>query len=185
MSEEQGKTTTLTGTADVDGSEMKLFETPVDLPEKVVVVDGKLGKEIGFVEREKVMELLAHDPRYAGFEDPVTKKFMLSYNPDTKSKAIVLETEDVIRFLNTIENNLETAIGADDPNRLRLGVSYEDKGKMYVLYLHIRNLKNASKYLNEYIVDAFNGKKDSEVDVLVGPTQRLIELFELRAKKRP
>lgn len=179
MKENEGKTTTLTGTADVDGSEMKLFERPVDLPEKVVVVDWKLGKEIGFIEREKVSALLENDPRYAGFEDPVTKQFMLSYNPDTKSKTIVLETEDVIRFLDTIESNLETAMGADDPKVLKVGVSYEDHGRAYVLYLHIRGMKKAGKYLSEYIMDAFKGH--GEEDDAGGPTARLIELFKQRA----
>ena len=179
MGEDNSKATT--GTADVDGSEMRLFETPVDLPEKVVIVDGKLGKEIGFVEREKVMELLAHDPRYAGFEDPVTKKFMLSYNSDIKSKAIVLETEDVIQFLDTIDNNLESAMAANDAKTRMLGVSYEDKGKMYVLYLHARYLKKAERYLSEFVVDTF---KWDGVDVSSSIVDRLIELFKKRAEHR-
>jgi len=176
MSKNEDKKTALTGTADVDGSEMKLFERPVDLPEKVVVVDGKLGKEIGFIEREKVSELLANDSRYAGFEDPVTKQFMLSYNPDTKSKTIVLETEDMIRFLDTIDGNLETAEAADDPRHQNMGVSYEDHGRAYVLYIHVRHSRKASKYLSPFIIDAINGDESG------GPTARIIELFKHRAK---
>ena len=53
-----------TGKTDVDGSEMTLHERSVDLPERVLVVDAKLGKEIGFVDRTEVMRILETDSRY-------------------------------------------------------------------------------------------------------------------------
>ena len=177
MKDNDGRKTDSTGTVDVDGSEMRLFETPVNLPERVVVVDGKLGKEIGFVDRDKVVGLLQTDARYDGFEDPVTKQFMLSYNPDVGAKSIALETEDAIRFLNIIETNLDTAMAADDIKQSRLGVSYEYKGRAYVLSIHIRNVKDALPYLLDSIADAARGHDSDELN---SPTDRLIELFRAR-----
>ena len=173
-----------TGIADVDGSEMKLFERPVDLPEHVVVVDGKLGKEIGFVERDKVMGLLATDRRYSGFEDGCTGQFMLSYNSDgAKEQTIVLETDDVIRFLTTIKNNLVTAIGADDPKRFRLGVSYEGKGRSYVLSINVSDFTKSLMFLDGDIVQILSSSGDDE-EISGGPTERIIGLFRSRVNKK-
>ena len=183
MSETEKTAEVGTGKADVDGSEMKLFESPVDLPKKVVVVDGKLGKEIGFVEREKVTELLANDPRYEGFEDGVTGKFMLSYSSDgARTKVVSLETEEVVKFLETVEANLDTAIAADDPSALRLGVSYERKGRAYVLSIDLDAFKQARPYLSTSIVKALDdsGEPEGDSEVHVEPTERLIRMFKER-----
>lgn len=163
-----------TGNVDVDGSEMKVFERPVDLPEKVVVVDSKNGKEIGFVERERVMELLEKDGRYEGFEDGCTGKFMLSYNSDgDKVKAIRLETEDVFKFLDTIWRNLETAMGADDPKTRMLGVSYEVRGKAYVMSISINQFVGATRFLHNDVVDAMKNTQEGTT-----VTDRFIEAFK-------
>jgi len=163
-----------TGNVDVDGSEMKVFERPVELPAKVVIVDSKNGKEIGFIERERVMELLEKDGRYEGFEDGCTGTFMLSYNSDgDKVKAIRLETEDVFKFLDTIWRNLETAMGADDPKTRMLGVSYEVRGKAYVMSVSINQFIGAARFLHTDVVGAMTSTQEGTT-----VTDRFIEAFK-------
>jgi hypothetical protein len=165
-----------------DETTMTVFDRKVNLPEKVVVVDAKNGKEIGFIEREKVMKLLEKDGRYEGFEDGVTGKFMLAYNSDgDKIKTIHLETEDVFKFLETVWRNLETALGADDPKTRMLGVSYEVKGKAYVMSISLTQFVGAMKFLHPDVVDAIRGDIPSDTPSpgeMTSPTDRLIDVFK-------
>lgn len=173
-----GEVKPVTGKVDVDGSEMMVSDIPVNLPDKVVVIDQKIGKEIGFVLKEDVLRLVTKDARYEGFDDEATGQFMLTYNSDW-DKAIEFEVDDVISWLRLIEAQLETALGADDPKKLRLGVSYVKGKHTHVCYLHLSLFKNCSKYLNSSIVAALQGgmMEKGEFEIGEGPTQRLIAYF--------
>jgi hypothetical protein len=141
----------------VDDATMTVDDAPVNLPEKVQVVDARNGKLIGYRDREEVTNLLDTDNRFSGFEDTATSEFMLAYNLEA-TKAQERETVDPFEFLKTIEDNIETAVGADDPKRMRLGVSYVDKtGRNHVLQIHIKRVMNATDMLHPGLVDAMNG----------------------------
>lgn len=168
----------VTGNMDVDGSTMTVNDRKVQLPEKVVIVDAKLGKEIGFIEREKVMGLLQNDGRYEGFEDGCTGQFMLSYSSESrKMQTITMETDDVAKFLGVIEKNLDTAMEADESARHMLGVSYVYNGRNYVLQIAVKSMKEAMAFLSSDVSEALraNGGEES-----TSMTDRIIEAIRKR-----
>lgn len=168
-----------TGVMDVEGTKMKLFERPVKLGKRVSIIDAKTAKEIGYVDVEKVFELLNdEDGRFQAYEDPSTQEFMLAYSSEgVGAMAVVCSVDSLMEYLGVIEANLDTAMGADDPKKLSMGVSYEKKGRKYVTYMGIGAIKGAIKYLDKDVVGVLS------TDGAGGPTERLIGVVRKKVAK--
>ena len=143
----------------VDDATMTVVDNPVNLPDKVQVVCAKHGTFIGWRNREDVQDIM-EDLRFEGFEDSATGEYMLKYDP-AGNDPITRETVDPFEFLKTIQDNLDTAIGADDPATMKLGVSYIDKSKRnYVLEIHLNRMKAAMDMMHPGIADALKGEME-------------------------
>ena len=157
-------------------NKMMVRDIPVNLPERVQVVDKKYGKRIGFIDRAEVSKVL-EDPCFMGFEDTVTGEFMITYSTDEVKRTIAVETDDPFEFFKVIQNNLETAIGSDDVKRLRLGASYIDKaGRNHVIEIHIKYIKGISSIIHPDLKNAINGD-GSEESQMMGPGERIVKYF--------
>lgn len=155
------------------GSEMAVSDIPVNLPDKVVVIDRKIGKEIGFVEKADVLRLVTEDARYEGYEDEATGQFMLTYDAE-REKAIESEAADIFEWFRVIKANLDTAIGADDQKTIRLGVSYIKGKHNHVCFLKLSNFRIVREYLHPDIVECLvHCEEESK-----SQTQNLIDFFK-------
>lgn len=124
-----------------EDNKMMVSDIPVNLPERVQVVDRKYGKRIGYIDRAEVMKVL-EDHCFIGFEDTASGEFMVAYSNDGLHKTIAVETNDPFEFFKIVQANIETAIGSDDIIRLRVGVCYLDKqGRNQAVEIKLSNLK--------------------------------------------
>jgi hypothetical protein len=165
----------------VDDAMMMVDDAPVNLPDKVQVVDARNGRVIGYRDREEVTELLDTDHRFSGFEDSATDQFMLAYSLEA-TKAVERETVDPFEFLKTIEANIGTAVGADDPKRMRMGVSYTDRtGRNHVLSIHVKRISNATDMLHPDLIEAMDGAGNGDEE-FNGPSQRVVDFIKRKPK---
>ena len=167
----------------VDDAMMTVDDVPVNLPDKVQVVDARNGRLIGYRDREEVTQLLDTDQRFTGFEDSATDQFMLAYSLEA-TKAIERETVDPFEFLKTIEDNIETAVGADDPVHMKLGVSYTDRtGRNHILAIHIKRVTNATDMLHPGLVEAMDGPgvEDGEFG---GISEKIVEFIRRKRSSK-
>jgi len=165
----------------VDDATMMVDDVPVNLPEKVQVVDARNGSLIGYRSREEVTELLEKDQRFSGYEDSATGEFMLAYSLEA-TKAVERETIDPFEFLKTIEANIETAVGADDSKRMKLGVSYTDRsGRNYLLSIHIKRMLNALDMLHQGVAEALQSNKSKD-GMFDGQSEKIVEFVRRRRK---
>ncbi len=157
-------------------NKMLVRDVPVNLPERVQVVDSRYGKRIGYIDREEVMKVL-EDPCFLGFEDTASGEFMISYGTETIRRTIELITDSPIEFFKIIEDNVETAIGCDNPKKIRIGASYIDKsGRNCLVEINVRHLKGVFHLINSDLKDAIMGD-GSEESQLTGPGERIVNYF--------
>jgi len=156
---------------------LKVEETPVNLTDKVKVVDYKNGVFIGYRDKEEVMELLQVDFRFNGMDNAVTGEYVLTYNREG-NKTITQEAASVLEFLSVIEDNLETAEPADNPKKLRMGVSYVGPTRRnYMMDIHISAFKNATQWLDKALVEAMGAESEEHHS----PTAKIIEYLKSKS----
>jgi hypothetical protein len=159
-----------------EDNRMLVSDVPVNLPEKVQVVDRKYGKRIGYIDRAEVTKVL-EDSCFMGFEDTVSGEFMIAYSTDELKRTVAVETDDPFEFFKVIQDNIETAIGSDDVKRLRLGASYIDKaGRNHLIEIHIKHLKNVAHIIHPDLKNAINGD-GTEESKATGPGERIVNYF--------
>ena len=141
--------------------ELTVDDRKVNLPKKVTIFDATSGLRIGYIDRADVFALLEKDKRYDGYEDSATGEFALSYDARRAYASVVeMEINSVIDYYRAIRDHLESAISADDPRRLRLGVSYVINGSKFVAYLSIRRIHEEGPILKPEILDAIKNNTD-------------------------
>lgn len=159
-------------------NKMMVSDIPVNLPERVQVVDKKYGKRIGFIDRAEVMKIL-EDSCFIGFEDTASGEFMVAYSTDPLRRKVVEETENIFDFFRVIKNNLDTVIEADDIIKVKVGVSYVDSQDVnHVLLMPIRCLKSilaTDSVFNAELLEAVRG--DGTNSDPYSPTERIINYF--------
>jgi len=129
------------------------------------------------IEIVKKSKLLDSDHRFSGFEDTATNQFMLAYSLEA-TKAFERETTEPFEFLKTIEDNIETAVGADDPKKMKLGVSYTDRtGRNHILAIHLKRMTNATDMLHPALIEAMNGSGSTEDGMFDGISERIVEFI--------
>ena len=159
-----------------EDNKMLVRDVPVNLPERVQVVDRKYGKRIGHIDRAEVMKVL-EDPCFTGFEDTASGEFMVAYSTDEMTRTVAVETDDPFEFFKVIQDNIETAIGSDDVKRMRLGVSYVDNaGRNHAVEIHLKHLKSIMNIIHPDLKKAIVGD-GSEESQMTGPGQRIDNYF--------
>ena len=168
-----------------DDATMTVNEVPVNLPERVEVVDSKSGKTIGYRDREEVMDLLEDDPYFRGVQPSnPNNDFIIAYDPDAM-KAIECEVLDPFEFLNAIRDNLSTAIGADDPKGMLVGVSYVDRHKQnHVVSIRISRLRDGFDLMNQGLVAAMSTDRSEGIGQR-GIGQRAVDWFIAQETEEP
>ena len=161
-------------------ADMKVFDKPVKIGNRVLIIDAKSGRDIGYLDADKVFDVVNNDNRYSTYLSHKNGELMLTYNSDSKKDmAIVNVEDDFARFVDAILLNIDTALGADDPINLRLGFSYIWRNQNYITYINLQRFKDAVPVLDKGIVKAVSGtgKHDG-----VCPTERLIEYLKKSRK---
>ena len=157
-------------------NKMMVSDVPVNLPERVQIVDRKYGKKIGYIDRAEVMKVL-EDPCFMGFEDTASGEFMVAYSSDEISRTVAVEIDDPMEFFRIIQANIETAIGSDDVKRMRIGACYTDKvGRNHAIEIHIKHIKPIIKFIHPDLKKAIEGD-GSEESQMMGPGERIVEYF--------
>ena len=159
-----------------EDNKMTVSDVPVNLPERVQVVDRKYGKRIGYLDRAEVMKVL-EDPCFMGLEDTASGEFMVAYSTEELRRTVVVETDDPFEFFKTIQANLDTAIGSDDIKRLRIGACYTDnQGRNHAIEIHIKHLKGIFQIIHPDLRKAIEGDGTLESQAN-GPGGRIVDYF--------
>jgi hypothetical protein len=124
----------------------KVDDRAPTFPEWVEVIDAKHANVIGFQPKEKVMALIANDPR---FQENITTDnvFQLFYDTTkVRNNFIQIELNSFEEYYNhlchAVRENPESVSSCDDPRLLLLSATFERGGRWYVITLPWKKAKD-------------------------------------------
>ena len=150
------------------------------IKDRVLIVCGVTGKDIGWLDAADVTDVLESDKRYAIMDntDEEDAELRLLYNPAFDSEEVIeIRVKTAAEWYQHIDRHVEDdMIPADDPKKRLRGVSFVHNGNKMVVVVGIKDFTDTRSYASSEPYRHAIQMRESGTDF----TQGVINFFRLK-----